>query len=165
MPHNKSVTIIAAIGKDTRALGKNGDLLWHLPEDMKRFKELTTGHTVIMGRKTWESLPEKFRPLPNRTNIVITRDSSYVVTGATIAHSLPEAIEKARAIEHAEIFIIGGAQIYAEALPLANRLYLTLVDSEVQGDVFFPDYSEFTKELFREEHIGNPSHTFITFER
>jgi dihydrofolate reductase len=165
MEKHPRISLIAAIGIRTHALGKDGKLLWHLPNDMGRFKSLTTGHTVIMGRKTWESIPEKFRPLPHRTNIVITRDSNYSAPGATTVHSLEEALETAQSNEEVEIFVIGGAQIYEEALSRADHLYLTLVDSDEEGDVFFPDYSEFTKETFREFYSGSPSYTFITLER
>lgn len=159
------ISLIAAIGTRTRALGKNGQLLWRIPEDMQRFKTLTIGHPVIMGRKTWESIPEKFRPLPERTNIIITRDAGYTASGAIVAHSLEEALEKARGIESEEIFIIGGAQIYAESLSKADRLYLTLVDSDDEADAFFPDYSKF-KEVSREEHPdSSPSHSYVVLEK
>ncbi len=160
------ISLIAAIGTRTRGLGKGGKLLWRLPDDMKRFKALTTGHVVIMGRKTWESIPEKFRPLPDRTNIVITRDTNYEAPGATVTHALVEALEKAREIEHEEIFIIGGAQVYAEGLSEANRLYLTLVDSDDEADVFFPDYSLFDKEITREEHPeSSPPYSYVVLKK
>lgn len=109
---------------------------------MARFKEKTTGHPVIMGRKTWESL-KQYRPLPNRTNIVITRDKEYVAEGAVVVDSLNAAIaEASSAMGAEEIFVIGGGEIYTEALPLATTLYLTLVESDVEGDVFFPIYDE-----------------------
>ena len=153
MPH---IAIIATLGARARALGKNNELLWHLPEDLKHFKELTTGHPVIMGRKTWESLPEKVRPLPSRTNIIVTRDPVYEARGASVAGSLVAAIEKARESDGAgEIFVIGGGEIYAAALPYADRLYLTLVDDDAEGDVFFPPYEAvFTHELSREEQVS-----------
>src|SRR3989304_9524647 len=117
------ISIIAAIGRN-RELGKDNKLLWHIPEDMKRFKDLTTNQVVIMGRKTYESLPPKYRPLPKRVNIVVTRDQNYSSEGAFVAHSVEEAIEKSR--EHRkEIFIIGGAQIYELGIKYADRLYLT----------------------------------------
>jgi dihydrofolate reductase len=148
------IAIIAALGAGSRAIGKENKLLWHIPEDMKRFKALTVGHPVIMGRKTWESLPEKFRPLPQRANIVVTRDLAYEARGASIASSLEEAIAKAKKAEGSEeIFIIGGGQLYAEALPLADLLYLTLVEDAKEGDVFFPEYEkEFTKVISDESH-------------
>jgi dihydrofolate reductase len=143
------VALIAALGAKTRAIGKNGRLLWHIPEDLKRFKALTSGHPVIMGRKTWESLPEKFRPLPNRTNIVVTRDPSYAAPGALVAASLDAALAAAASAPGSEeIFVIGGGELYTAALPFAYRLYLALVDSDAPGDAFFPEYEpEFTKIL------------------
>lgn len=158
--------MIAAIGTRTRSLGKKGDLLWRIPEDLKRFKALTTGHAVIMGRKTWESIPENFRPLTDRTNIVITRDTSYEAPGAFVVHTLAEALDKAREVEREEIFIIGGAQIYTESLPEANRLYLTLVDSDDEADVFFPDYSMFAREVSREEHRESaPPYSYVVLAK
>lgn len=136
------ISIIAAIGKN-RELGKDNRLLWHIPEDMKRFKELTTDNVVIMGRKTYDSLPDKYKPLPKRVNIVVTRDQSYLPEGAFVAHSMEEAIEKAREFRK-EIFIIGGAQIYELGMKYADRLYLTLVDKDYPfADAFFPAYPQF----------------------
>jgi dihydrofolate reductase len=151
------IAIIAALGANSRAIGRENKLLWHIPEDMKRFKELTSGHPVIMGRKTWESLPEKFRPLPARVNIVVTRDLTYSTKGASLAGSLEEAIAKARSAEGAsEIFIIGGGQLYAEALPFTDRLYLTLVEDDKEGDVLFPAYVDiFTKVISDEPRESN----------
>lgn len=148
----EEISVIAAIGRD-RAIGKDNELLWNIPDDLKRFKALTSGHPVIMGRKTWESIPEKFRPLPGRTNIVITRDSAYDAAGAVLAQSFPQALSLARDAEGAnEIFAIGGQQVYECALPFATRLYLTVIDGEKEGDAFFPRYEEeFTKETTRDE--------------
>lgn len=148
----EKISVIAAIDCN-RAIGKDNQLLWQIPGDLPRFKRLTAGHPVIMGRKTWESLPEKFRPLPDRTNIVITRDSSYDAPGAILAQSFPEALSLARDAKGSEeIFAIGGQQVYECALPFATNLYLTLVDGEKEGDAFFPAYEEqFTKEIAREE--------------
>src|SRR3989344_512770 len=114
------VAIIAAIGRN-RALGLKGKLLWRLPDDMQRFKETTTGHPVIMGRKTWESIPEKFRPLPERTNIIVTRQTGYEAPGATMVSSLPAACAAAaQAAGSDEIFVIGGGEIYSEALSIVD---------------------------------------------
>ena len=162
------IAIIAALGANSRAIGRENGLLWHIPEDMKRFKALTTGHPVIMGRKTWESLPEKFRPLPARANIVVTRDLAYEARGASIAGSLEEAIAKAKKEEGAvEIFVIGGGQLYAEALPIADRLYLTLVEDDKEGDVFFPPYADiFTKVIAEESHeSGAFRYRWVELER
>lgn len=161
------VSAIAAIGKNTRVLGKDNDLVFKIPEDLKRFRTLTKGHPVIMGRKTWESLPEVARPLPNRANFVVTRQTSYVAEGATVSPSIEEAIENAKNAEVAdEIFIIGGGELYALALPFVDRLYLTLVDDESEGDVYFPEYAEFSKIIENEKH---PEHTppfeYVTLEK
>ncbi len=168
-PKNKMrsrISIIAAIGKN-RALGLRGKLLWHIPDDMRRFKELTSGHPVIMGRRTWESIPEKFRPLPMRANILITRNTSYRAEGAEVCRSLEEALNAAEGAPGAEeVFIIGGGEIYALALPYANKLYLTLVDDEVQGDTFFPEYAnEFTVVSTQDCQQNKPPYRFVTLER
>ncbi|MDP2665629.1 MAG: dihydrofolate reductase [bacterium] len=160
------IAIIAALGATTRALGRDNRLLWHIPEDMRRFKELTVGHPVIMGRKTWESLPQKFRPLPGRTNIVVTRQVDYEAKGAVVADSF----ENARAVSKRapgadEIFVIGGGELYAAALPHANRLYLTLVDAETDADTFFPPYEQEFKMISKEKCEGEPSHSFQILER
>lgn len=163
MIHNTHISAIAIISKN-RGLGFENKLLFHIPGELPRFKTITTGHPVIMGRKTHESID---RLLPNRTNIIITRDSSYKIDGAIIVHDLPEAIDVAKKSPGAdEIFIIGGGQTFTEALPMTDRLYLTVVDTEVSADTFFPDYSEFTKVITEEKHTewGHP-YTFLTLER
>jgi dihydrofolate reductase len=132
------LSIIAVIGKN-RELGKDNDLIWHLPNDLKRFRVITKGHPVIMGRKTFESIGH---PLPNRLNIVISHQKN--IPGVTVVSSLDEAI--ARAGNDPEIFVIGGGSVYKEAINRADRLYLTVVDAVARGaDTFFPDYSRFTK--------------------
>lgn len=160
------ISIVAAVGEKTRALGKNNDLLWRIPNDLKRFKALTTGHPVIMGRKTYESIG---RPLPNRTNIVVTRDGGWAASGTVAAPSLEAAIEKAKAFDTGEIFVIGGGQVYSQALPYAKRLYLTLIEEKapVEADTFFPPYEkEFTK-LVSEERGSHEGIEFrwVTVER
>lgn len=155
--------MIAAIASGNRALGKDNKLIYHIPEDLKRFKEITSGHTVVMGRKTFESIG---KPLPNRTNIVISHDPSYTVLGIIVTHSLESALEKAQDIENEEIFIIGGGQIYQQALPLADKLYLTIVEGSPDADTFFPDYSDFKKVVFEEEHESEGlKYKFLTLER
>ncbi len=125
-------------------IGRDGDMPWRLSDDLKRFKALTSGKPVVMGRTTWESLPRK--PLPNRPNIVISRNTSFSADGATHAASVELALSfaeaKAASLGMEEYFVIGGAQIYAEALPFADRLYLTDVLTELEGDTFFPDLDE-----------------------
>ena len=134
---------------------------------MARFKSLTMDHPVIMGRKTWESIPQKFRPLPGRSNIVVTRQSNYIALGAVCVDSLSRAIvEAAKAPGADEIFVIGGGELYSQALPLASRLYLTVIEDDLEGDVFFPEYPEFTEVLEVEPCKDNyPPFTFTTVSR
>lgn len=146
------ISIIAAIGKN-RELGRGGRLLWHIDEDLKRFRQLTEGHVVVMGRKTFDSLPDHARPLPNRINIVVSKSlskTSYIgrtLSGVMVVGSVEEALVKARELEKKEIFIIGGSQIYVQTINLAHKLYLTVVEGTYKADVFFPDYSLFNKKI------------------
>lgn len=161
------ISAIAAIGAKTRALGLQGDLLFKIPEDLARFRTITAKHPVIMGRKTWESLPDSSRPLPGRANIIITRQTDYQALGGAVVQTLDEALALAKqSVGADEIFIIGGGEIYREALPHTDRLYLTLVDDDTEGDVTFPEYPEFTA-IVEEEHQKDtsPHYTFITLER
>ncbi len=149
MQKSPLIALIAAVARNG-AIGKDNQLLWHLPEDMRHFREITRGKPVVMGRKTWESLPEKFRPLPGRLNIVVSRNPDYSATGASLADSLAGAIAAAKDAE--EIFIIGGAALYHQAMPLADRLYLTEIDRDFIGDTFFPpvdrnDWQECTRQM------------------
>ncbi|KKR33558.1 MAG: Dihydrofolate reductase [Candidatus Falkowbacteria bacterium GW2011_GWF2_39_8] len=163
------ISIICIIGKNN-AIGRNNQLLWDLPTDMKHFREVTKGGVVIMGRKTFESIG---RPLPKRTNIIITRDAEYKAEGCTVVNSLESAFAKAKEVPSSsdgkyqnEIFIIGGGEIYRQALPLTDRLYLTIVEDEPEADTFFPDFKEFTKILHEEEHEENGfKFKFIDLER
>jgi dihydrofolate reductase len=154
----KRISIIVAADKN-RGIGKTtldvGKLLWDIPEDLRRFRELTMGHPVIMGRKTFESVLSYIKkPFPGRTNIVVTRDPEYKYEGVIVVHSLEKAIEEAqKAPGGEEVFITGGGQIFEQGLPLADRLYLTLVDGQYDADTFFPDYSEFKKVLSREDKV------------
>lgn len=165
------LSIVAALSAKRRAVGRKNKLLWHLPEDLKRFKELTLGHPIIMGRKTWESLPPSVRPLPGRENIVITRDIYYKAPGATLVHSFEAACFCSREFEHknpsGEVLVIGGAEIYAHALPLVERLYLTIVEDEPDADSFFPDYSAFTKRIGETEQREKNGirYSWITLEK
>nr|AIA19283.1 Dihydrofolate reductase [uncultured bacterium]AIA19296.1 Dihydrofolate reductase [uncultured bacterium] len=148
---------------DKRAIGKDNKLMWHIPRDMKRFKSLSAGHVVIMGRKTYESIG---KPLPNRTNIVITRDLNFFAPGVLVTHSFEEALKKSRETEKEEICIIGGGQVYEESLPYADRIYLTIVHDDFEGTVFFPDYSQFSREIEREDHEEDGHRfTFLTLEK
>lgn len=158
MQNTHEIIAIAALGKDTRAIGKNNNLLWNIPGDLPRFKAITTGHPVIMGFATFESMGKRL--LPNRTNIILTYDSSIHISGAYIVHSKEEALEIAKKSEGSEeIFIIGGGQIYTLFLPETDTLDLTLVHDTQDGDVFFPDYSEFS-EIISEEQCANENITF-----
>ena len=132
------ISLIAAVARN-RAIGKDGQLLWHIPEDLRYFREVTQGKTVVMGRKTWESLPEKFRPLPGRKNIVLSRQQDYVAKGAILVFTIEEILDAISQDE--EIFIIGGAELYRLFLPLAHKIYLTEVDGDYHADAFFPDFS------------------------
>jgi dihydrofolate reductase len=137
------LSIIAALGRH-RAIGYRNTLPWRLPADLQRFKQLTLGHHLLMGRKTYESIG---RPLPGRTSIIITRQPEFSAAGCLVVHSLEEAIALAQTRGEQEAFVIGGAEIYAQALPHADRLYLTLVDAAPEADAFFPavDESDWTK--------------------
>jgi dihydrofolate reductase len=154
------ITLIAAAAENN-ALGKDNDLLWHLPEDFKRFKQITSGHYIIMGRKTFESFP---KPLPNRTHIIITRQEEYLVDGCLVVHSLEEALEISP--QNEEVFIIGGAQIYKQALPFADKIDLTRVHIELDADAFFPEFNTSEWNLvFSEKHFKDEKHQYdFTFE-
>lgn len=131
------------MSKAKRAIGKDNGLLWHAPSDMKRFKELTLGHPIIMGRKTFESIVAILgKPLPGRTNIVVTRDKDYVYEGVRVAHSLTEALSIAKEDNPAEIHIGGGAEIYKQALPLVSKLHITWFFDDKEGDTFFPAFED-----------------------
>jgi dihydrofolate reductase len=148
MDKKTTISIIAAIGRN-RELGKNNKLLWYIPEDLKRFKKLTQGHAVIMGRKTYESIG---KPLPNRKNIIITRDQHFKADNCFIYHSFEVVIKAINngEINGGEVFIIGGGQIYEQALSYADKLYLTIVDAKSHADAFFPDYSAFKQVAYKE---------------
>jgi dihydrofolate reductase len=147
------ISLIAAVGKD-RELGFKNDLIWKIPEDQEFFRKKTTGHPIIMGQKTFESIG---RVLPNRLNIVLTRDENFHSDGIIICHSIDEALEEAMKSEPDEIFIIGGGQIYSQTIGRANRLYLTLVDQNSQADTYFPEYNSFKEkeEIKNGEFKGN----------
>ena len=137
------VVIVAGMSRDAHAIGKENGLLWHVPEDLKRFKALTMGHPVIMGRKTFESIIEILgKPFPGRTNIIITRNPDYHYEGAVTTTSLEEAFEVAEKENPTEIHIGGGEEIYRQSLPYVTRLHLTFFDDDKEGDTFFPDYKE-----------------------
>jgi dihydrofolate reductase len=155
------ITMIAAAGENNE-LGKDNDLLWHLPEDFKRFKKLTTGHHIIMGRKTFESFP---KPLPNRTHVVITRNQDYKKEGAIIVHSMEEALRISK--DDSQPFIIGGGEIYKMGLPFADKIELTRVHGIFEdADTFFPNFSEAEWQLMsKSENVKDEKHTYsFTYE-
>jgi len=159
------ISIIVAIAEN-QAIGKDNDLLWHISEDLKRFKRITTGHTVIMGKKTYESLP--FRPLKNRRNVVITDNLEERFEGCETVHSIGAAIEKCTPGD--EHFIIGGASVYRQFLPFTDRMYLTLVHKAFEGDVFFPEYNMeewnvVSTENFPSDADNDFSYSYVILER
>jgi dihydrofolate reductase len=160
------VSLLAAVARNG-VIGRDNGLPWHLPDDLKRFKSLTLGHPVIMGRKTYESIIERTgKPLPGRENIVVTRQAGYVAAGCRVVHSLEAALSAAA--QPGDIFVIGGEEIFALALPLAGRLDMTEIDADVEGDAVFPDYdrSEW-REVRREPGAGAQGlrYDFVVYER
>ena len=146
------IVAIAAIGKN-RELGKGNELLWRIPADLKRFKELSVGHPIVLGRKTFESIVDNLgKPLPERQNIVVTRDANWSYPNVVVAQSIEEAITKGKEIDNEQVTIGGGAQVYEQALPFTDTLRLTIVDATKDADSFFPAYEkEFTKVLDEED--------------
>ena len=158
------IALVVAMAEN-RVIGKENKLIWHLPADLKFFKNLTTGHPIIMGRKTFKSIG---KPLPNRTNIVITRQADFTAEGCLVAHSLTEALMLAQQLD-SDIFVIGGAEIYKQAMFLADTIYLTEVHHTFEGDTFFPEIDSILwQETSREEHKAdekNPyDYAFVTLK-
>jgi len=154
------ITLIAAVAENN-ALGKDNQLIWHLPNDFKRFKEITSGHYIVMGRKTFESFP---KPLPNRTHVIITRQKDYKAEGCIIVDSIEKAIEKCPKNE--ELFIIGGAQIYQQSMDFADKIELTRVHASFEADAYFPEINlNQWKLIFEEKHFKDEKHNFdFTFQ-
>jgi dihydrofolate reductase len=151
---------------DNGVIGANNSIPWRIPEDMKRFKAITMGKPIVMGRKTWDSFPRK--PLPGRTNIVITRDATWKADGAAVAHSLEDALKRAESETPDEIAVIGGAEIWTLALPLANRIHLTEVHMEAEGDVSVPPFDPaLWRETAREDHVTADGlrYSYVTLDR
>lgn len=158
------LTMIAAAGENN-SLGKDNDLVWHLPDDFKRFKKLTSGHFIIMGRKTFESFP---KPLPNRTHIVVTRQPNYHPKEIIVVHSLEAALDMVK--NDRQPFIIGGGEIYKQGMEYADRIELTRVHGTFEADTFFPEINENEWKLIAEEHHPkdekhNYAFTYLTYER
>jgi dihydrofolate reductase len=163
------ISLIAALSKN-RVIGKDNDLPWHLPDDMKYFMQTTKSHHVIMGRKNYQSIPEKFRPLPNRTNIVVTRQLNFNAPNCTVVNSIEAALEIARYNNEHEVFIIGGAEIYNQGLTSANKLYLTEIEAEIDGDTYFPNFNKSEwREVSRVHHTTDDRHKyafdFVVYEK
>ncbi len=146
-------------------IGHNNTLPWHLPEDLAHFKHTTLGQPVVMGRKTWESLPPKFRPLPGRTNIVVTRQRDWHAEGAVVAHSIEEAVQHCAA--DAQVWVIGGAEVYAQAMPLATCAVVTEIDADFEGDAFAPTFDAAWHEASRTTHVAANGLTYslVTWHR
>ena len=156
-----TLSVIAAVARN-RVIGRDNALPWRLPEDLKHFRALTMGHHIVMGRKTYESLG---RLLPGRTTVIVSRNRNYAVPGAIVVSSLQQALQACGDDE--EIFIIGGAELYREALPMADRLYLTEIDADVDGDAHFPEYPQSDwREVARESHSGTGglSFSYVVYE-
>lgn len=163
------ISLIAALSKN-RVIGKDNDLPWHLPDDMKYFMQTTKSHHVIMGRKNYQSIPEKFRPLPNRTNIVVTRQPKFNAPNCTVVNSIEAALDIATRNNEHEVFIIGGAEIYNQGLTSANKLYLTEIEAEIDGDTYFPDLNKSEwREVSRVHHTTDERHKyafdFVVYEK
>ena len=163
------VSMIAAVAEN-RVIGKDNDLAWDLPDDMKFFMQKTSGHHVIMGRKNYESIPAKFRPLPNRVNIVVTRQADYTAKDCIVVHSLEAALDIAMKNGEEEAFIIGGGEIYTLGLGIADRMYITEVKATFEGDAYYPEYDPSQwREVDRVHHPTDEKHAFafdfVTYER
>jgi dihydrofolate reductase len=154
------ISLIAALTKN-HVIGKNNDLPWHLPDDMKYFMQTTKEHHVIMGRKNYESIPEKFRPLPNRTNIVVTRQKDFDAPGCWVVNTLEDGMALALAEGEDELFIIGGSEIYALGMNYADQLYLTEIDTTLEGDTYFPSFNrDEWQEVSRTHHNTDSRHAY-----
>jgi len=158
MTPDPSIAFVVAMDEN-RLIGRDNDLPWRLPDDMGWFRRQTMGKPCIMGRKTYDSLPDRFRPLPGRLNIVVTRNREYEAPGAVVVHSVDDALRAAGDVE--EIAIIGGAELFRRLLPMADRLYLTQIHGASEGDVYFPQFEmDNWDEIFRQEHPADERHRF-----
>lgn len=160
------LSAIVAMGEN-RVIGKNNQLPWHLPADLKHFKQLTTGHPILMGRKTHESIG---KPLPNRLNIILTRDRAYQSAGCEIVYAIGQALQLAATNANDELFIIGGADIYRQAMPWVQRIYLTIVHHTFDGDAYFPElaaneWRETSRERFEADEVNPFAYSFVTLDR
>ncbi|MCF3631019.1 dihydrofolate reductase [Thalassospiraceae bacterium LMO-SO8] len=165
-PASSRITLVVAVAEN-RCIGRDGDLPWHISTDLKRFKAVTMGHPMIMGRKTFRSIG---RVLPGRPNIVVTRDRDFRADGVEVVHSLDAALDAARAHGTGEVMVIGGAEIFDQALPLADRLDICQVHAEVPGDTFFPEidpahWRETARAYHEPEQPGGPAFSFVVYDR
>lgn len=163
------ISLIAAVGNN-RVIGTKGDLPWHLPDDMKFFAKTTRGHHVLMGRKNFESIPEKYRPLPGRPNIVVTRNNDFNAEQIILESSIEKGIEKAKEAGETELFIIGGGEIYNQTIDVADKLYITHVDASPEGETKFPEFdrSKWTKtELLNhpKDDVHNLSFSICVYDK
>jgi dihydrofolate reductase len=159
------VSVVAAVARGG-VIGRDGAIPWRIPEDARHFRGLTMGHPVVMGRKTWDSLPDRFRPLPGRRNVVVTRNRAWHGDGADRAGSLADALQLLDGAPR--VFVIGGGELYADALPLADELLLTEIDADVEGDRFFPEWDRAAfAETSREDHVSETGIPFslVTYAR
>nr|AIA17088.1 Dihydrofolate reductase [uncultured bacterium]AIA17503.1 Dihydrofolate reductase [uncultured bacterium]AIA18166.1 Dihydrofolate reductase [uncultured bacterium] len=163
------ISIIVA-ASENNVIGRNNDLPWYLPLDLKYFKDTTMGHCVVMGRKNFESIPPKYSPLVGRTNIVITRQKDYKANGAVVVNSIEDAIEYARRQSETECFITGGGEIFRQSLQYCDRIYLTRIHAVIEGDVYFPElnmneWKEVSRDDRPADEKNNYSFSFLRFER
>lgn len=156
-----SLTIVVARAANG-CIGKDGKLPWNIPEDLRHFREYTRGKTVLMGRKTWESLPPTRRPLPDRKNVVVSRDPSFQAPGAVVFHDLQEAIQTLKDSAE-EVCVIGGAELFRQCFPLVDKMELTEIHATYEGDTFFPEFSRDEWRVIRQE--DHPDFSFVSYER
>lgn len=164
------ITSIIVAASENNVIGKNNDLPWHLPTDLKYFKETTMGHCVVMGRRNFDSIPDKYRPLSGRTNIVVTRQNDFVARGVEVVHSIQEALELARNKHESECFIVGGGEIFAQSISLCDRIYLTRIHAKIDGDVLFPvidpkDWKEVSRMDVAPDEKNKYPVSFLVYER
>ena len=154
------ISLVVAVAKNG-VIGKDNDLPWHLPDDMKFFMQTTKGHYVILGRKNYDSLPPRYKPLPQRTNVVVTRQHDFSAPDCLVVHSVEQALQVADENHEEEAMVIGGAAIYALSMPYAHRLYITEIDAVVNGDVYFPEYDKtIWREVSRTHHPKDTRHMY-----
>ena len=163
------VSLIVAVAENN-VIGKKGQLPWHMPTDMKYFRDTTMGHCIIMGRKNFDSIPDKYRPLSGRTNIIVTHKKDYSAPGCIVVNSIEESLEKAKQQNESEAFIIGGGEIFSQSMHLADKIYLTRIHANFDGDVFFPsvnmnDWKEESVQHFKADEKNKYDFSFVVLSR